>query len=98
MLVLTHCDQYSKEKLEKFENDIQSHEITKLLIDYCRLGIANYGCLDYERLEVIDLEIRNFALQSNDRIVEKMRIEFLSKIIACAHKEVMVESLQLIYE
>lgn len=50
MMVLTHCDSFSKQKVDQFENDIQRHLKTKPTYDYCKLGLERYGAVSNQKI------------------------------------------------
>lgn len=50
MMVLTHCDSFSKQKVDEFEKDIQRHQKTKSTYDYCKLGLERYGAVSNQKI------------------------------------------------
>ncbi len=99
MMVLTHCDEFSDERLKYFERNIHGHKISKSISQYCKLGIARYGAINHTMLEQFpEKDVRQAVVTSKLTRIEKMRKQFIDKIISCADRGLPINELQAIYE
>jgi GTPase Era involved in 16S rRNA processing len=99
MMVLTHCDEFSDERLKKFERNIHGHKISKSISQYCKLGIARFGAINYTMLEQFpEKDVQQAVVRSKLTRIEKMRKQFIDKIISCAGRGLSINELQAIYE
>jgi GTPase Era involved in 16S rRNA processing len=99
MMVLTHCDEFSDKRLKEFERNIHDHEISKPISQYCKLGIAQYGAINYTTLEQFpEKDVQQAVVRSKLTRIGKMRKQFIDKIISCADRGLPINELQAIYE
>ena len=94
MLVLSHCENYPKDRIDQCIEDMKKYPETNEIIKYCKLGVFPYGTLSGDELASIDDE-EDFTveekLDSKIKIVtrtltkiEKMRKSILDVIFNMA--------------
>ena len=66
MMILTHCDDFKDAVLDKFEEDIKNHPLSKPIYEYCKLGICRFGAIDFNKMDVYeDEEVQQPLLNRN---------------------------------
>ena len=102
MLILTHCDEYNEIKVDEYEKQIQTHEHTKEIYEYCQLKFMRVGALDKDQL---DKMVESLGLGKVKPIVENrveanqnFRTKFLSTIIKTAGDGIHISKIQDLIE
>ena len=89
-IVLTKCDEWEDSKVDQFIKTIETTENTKRTVKFCQQGIIKFCAINIESIEAkaTDEEMLKEMLNTKLKRVEKMRNEFLNKIIKCASNAV----------
>lgn len=87
LLILTHCDLYTSEKISEFEQAIKNDFRTKQLNSFCEQGIIKIGALDLDRIESfksseIEYQIKKVKLNE----IEKYRLILIKQFISCSNE------------
>lgn len=103
MLVLTNCDRTSDRRIAQIRKDMEMHAPTREILDYCKLGVFEYGTVDYEVLQ--NLAEREDAINRQKdeveyqlRRVEARRTALLKRFIDCAKNPNPTSQLEAIFK
>jgi len=97
VMMLTHCDRFNDEKIKEFEEGIKTHQLSKDIYKYCKLGFAHYGAINYDNYAVLPSEeIKKIVIGATLTRCEVFRNELSELIIRSADKEKRVSELEAI--
>ncbi|CAF3407072.1 unnamed protein product [Rotaria sp. Silwood2] len=93
MMILTHADQYTDEKLQQFERDIKNHPLTSEIYKYCELGIYHHGIIDYDDLETYadNPDLQQCIVQVKQPRIRAMTEKLIKKFIECGERNVDIK-------
>lgn len=86
MMVLTHCEGFTRDKFNDLVRDIRESPQSKDVWDYCKLGIHPHGTINLNQLETMigddDKDLRIGTIKKDLRMVMPMRRVILESIVA----------------
>ena len=90
-MILTHADQCNEEAIIKFEGELKTHPQSKEIADYCELGFAPIGALDFLEFEAIKRQqVKEGLLEDKTERIIKMRDNLLKIFIDNAGQDKML--------
>ena len=103
MLVLSHCEQIGKPRIDQIIADMKKFEKTKEILEYCKLGVYPYGTINYDNLCNEEEEEESSEGKSEVMInlvkkrltkIERMRKDLLQAILKMAEKPRPISQLE----
>lgn len=100
MLLLTHCDQKEEASAEQYIMDLNNYDPTKQILEYCQLGVFQYGTLDYDEIQKWKRmpNVQEELVRSTLQRIERMRDKLIAKFIECVDEAIVVDEISAVHE
>ena len=103
LLVISHCEEIPKKRIEQIIDDMKTFPETNAMINYCKLGVLPYGTINADHLSLADEDTDDSPEEKETKIrkkvhntvkrIEKMRQDLLLAIIKTAYQPRVVSQL-----
>ena len=89
-LILTHCDQFSPERLDQLTREFKGHPKCSEIVKYCELGIHHHGTLDIDQLNTLKGDLHELIREANLRRLAPMQANMKDFILSTAKRRVEI--------
>ena len=95
-LILTHCDQFSPDRLDQLTRDLKEHPKCADIVKYCQLGIHHHGTLDIDQLNTLKGDLHELIRKENLERLKPMQEKMMEFILGRTERHVDIHRRDMI--